>query len=125
MQPEPPMNTFSRKFPATITAGGVALLLCIAAAPTLHAQEEYNEPPPPPGSFVPDSLPTKNYAVSCPAGKTVTGGGYVLTGPDRGSVLANASFPFDASTWYAEAHRFLVAGDWGIDVVAVCVKVAP
>lgn len=48
---------------AGITAGGIALLLGMAAAPALHAQEEYNEPPPPAGSFEPGPMPTKDYAV--------------------------------------------------------------
>lgn len=63
MDAKPPMKTFRPKLSATLTAGGMALLLSIAAPPVLHAQGDYNEPPPPPGKFVPDSLPTNRYAV--------------------------------------------------------------
>lgn len=71
-----------------------------------------------------DSTAAKVDVLACPAGKTATGGGYVLTGPARGSVLANGSFPTNGgANWYVEAHRFLLAGDWGMNVFAVCVKV--
>lgn len=70
-----------------------------------------------------DPMDVKHNFAACPAGKTVVGGGYVVTGPARGSVIANASFPFDGTRWWAEAHRFLLFGDWGLNVFAVCVKV--
>ena len=127
MDPEPPMKNFVRDQSAMFTAGAMALLLCVTAAPALHAQEEYNEPPPPRGSFVPDSLPTKAYAVpDVPVAakkKVHLTSDWLVMKPQLVVLEDYTAFAQDAASiaqvgkqkdqWESRGFRFLVAGTLG------------
>jgi len=106
---------------------GIVLLLCIAAATALHAQEEYNEPPPAPGSFVSGTPPTTDYAVPdlAPAAKkkahlTLS---WLVLKPQLVLIEDYDAFTQDSASvaqvgtqrdqWDSRAFRFLLAGTIG------------
>ncbi len=72
-----------------------------------------------------DGTAIKGQAVTCPSGKRVVGGGYVLTGAAKSSVIANSNYALNETAWIVEGRRYSASGSWGIQIYAVCVKVTP
>ncbi len=64
--------------------------------------------------------------VSCPAGKTVLSGGYVISTSvlgETGDVVATSSFPSGTSTWQVHAQAVpgaVMTGTWMITAYATC-----
>jgi hypothetical protein len=71
-----------------------------------------------------DDTAIKSQVATCPSGKRVVSGGYVLTGPAKSSVIANSNYATTETAWIVEARRYSASGAWGMQVHAVCVKVS-
>ncbi len=61
----------------------------------------------------------KELVVSCNGNDTVTGGGYVLEGPD--AIQVSRSYAVDRNSWLVRAHYGHLV-NWSVTVVANCIR---
>ena len=73
-----------------------------------------------------NSTATRTLTATCPSGKTALGGGVAVTPTTASEVAITASYLANSTTWTASAQEVNAQiANWGLNVVVICVLVAP
>ncbi len=75
---------------------------------------------------VANDMNTLNTATStgtqtCPAGKSLVGGGFRIMGASKGTLLVTGNLP--SAAWTVQVQRWFDFGTWDLRTIAICVKV--